>query len=138
MRFPLGWNDAQQSLVDEVAKQDAHHPDGEIGLRGQVDDGLGLMAEFQDPALLRSRPEMRLRPLPGRHHGVDQSDVDRAGRRGPPLGDRVRPYDRDGIPVEVALPAPVMPIVINRFLAPGLNPSKSGTWSKGIRSRLYL
>jgi hypothetical protein len=109
MRFPLGWNDAHQSLVDEVAEQDAHHPDGEVGLRGQVDDGLGLVAEFQDPALLRSRPEMRLRPLPGRHHGVDQSDMDRASRRRPPLCDRVRPYDRDGIPVEVALPAPVMP-----------------------------
>src|SRR5215469_14921681 len=38
--FALGGQQAQQSLVDEVAEQHAHHPNGEIGLRGKVDDGL--------------------------------------------------------------------------------------------------
>jgi hypothetical protein len=72
--FALGGQNAQQSLVDQVAEQHADNPDGKIGLRGKVDDGLRPLAELHDLAVLGSGPEMRMRPLPGRRHDVDQPE----------------------------------------------------------------
>jgi hypothetical protein len=46
MGFALGRNDAHQALVDEIAEQDAHHPDGQVDLRGEVDNGLGLVTKL--------------------------------------------------------------------------------------------
>src|SRR6202035_3924395 len=58
--FALGGQNAQQSLIDQVAEQHADNPDGKIGLRGKVDDGLGPLAELHDPAVLGPGPELRM------------------------------------------------------------------------------
>src|SRR3984957_9730694 len=100
--FALCGQDAQQSLVDQVAEQHADHPDGKIGLRGKVDDGLGPLAELHDPAVLGSWPEVRPRPFPGRRHDVDQPEL-RSARR-PALRHRVRPDHRAGLRIEPAVP----------------------------------
>jgi hypothetical protein len=106
--FALGGQHAQQSLVDEVAEQHTHHPDGKIGLRGEVDDGLRPPAELHDPAVLRPGPEMRPRPFAGCRNDVDQAELRSAARSRPALRHRVGPDDRAGLLVEPALPVLVM------------------------------
>ena len=97
--------DPDQSLADEVAEQDADHPEREVDFGGQVDDRRGPAAQAQDPPVLGPGPEMlpASGSLVATHH-VDQVERRPAARQRPPLGQGVGPDDRPGVPVEPAVP----------------------------------
>jgi hypothetical protein len=72
--LPLRGDDPQHPVAHQVAEQDAHHPEGKVNLRGQVDDWRGATADAEDPPVLRPRPEVLGRPLAGGDDDIDEPE----------------------------------------------------------------